>query len=292
MTKVSYSIGPFISPTERSSFAAINVAMVNGITRLTRSDHREALWRLRSLYKELHDRVWLDFAELGIEAVKRGSFLLHYLNSTIQEVVRANFHLFSSLDLPQLEERGMEDAREQDFRDSFREEIRNKIRWETTGIYSRIIPAMFEHHQLSYLDDTIKLQCLFALWSIHFRVEDVALEAVERIFEACAQLQDAQFKDIYASARLAIHIAQIGIYASASNAEPIFKIATERYATLRRTFRERYPDHRFVGDFESAEHELLEDRRDDFLAMMDPIKREFFSIITPEQIRGFFAALE
>jgi hypothetical protein len=35
MTKVSFSVGPFISPTERSSFAAINVAMANGIIELS-----------------------------------------------------------------------------------------------------------------------------------------------------------------------------------------------------------------------------------------------------------------
>ncbi len=292
-TKVSYSIGPFISPTERSSFAAINVAMANGIIELTRSDQHETLGRLRSLYEELHDRAWLDFAELGIEAVKRNSFLLHYINSTIEETVRVNFQLVNALDhLARTEERGWEAAREQDFRDRFREEIRGKIPKETTGIYSRIIPAMFEHQQLTYLDDTIKTQCLFAFWAMRVHMEDVALEAVERIFRACTQLQDPQYRNVYASARLAKHIAQIGIYAIASDAQPIFRTATERYATLRRTFRERYPDHHFVGDFESAERELLEERQARLLVMIDPQDREFFSTVTPEQIRTFFAALE
>jgi hypothetical protein len=218
--------------------------------------------------------------------------LLHYINSTVEETVRVNFQLVSALDLPQLEERNREAASEQHARDRFRDAIKNKIRWETTGIYSRIVPAMFENHQISFLDDTIRIQTMIAFWAMRFYDEEVALEATDRIFRACEQLQDPQYKDVYASARLAIHIAQIGIYASASNAEPIFRRAIERYATLRRAFRERYPDHRFVGDFESAEREVIEDARDNMRAMLDPLKHEFFSIVTPEQIRMFFAALD
>ena len=59
---------------------------------------------------------------------------------------------------------------------------------------------------------------------------------------------------------------------------------------LRRTFRERYPDLRFVGDSESAERELLEEGRAGF--PIDPLDREFFLNATPEQIRKFFAALQ
>src|ERR1700682_2157034 len=89
MTRVSFSIGPFVSPTERSSFAAINIGMANGIAELSRSGQREPATRLMSLYEELHERAWLDFAELGIEAVKKNSFLLDYINSSIEETVRA-----------------------------------------------------------------------------------------------------------------------------------------------------------------------------------------------------------
>lgn len=293
MANVSFSIGPFISPTERSSFAAINVALANGIIELSRSDQRGELGRLRSLYKELHDRAWLDFAELGTEAAKRNSFLLHHINSTIKETVAANFQLVSTLEgLPPIEERGSETAHEQHLRERFRDEIKNKIRWETTGIYSRIIPAMFDHQQLSHLGDTIKTQCLFAFWAMRVRIEEVALDAAESIFRACMQLQDPKYRDVYASARLAIHIAQIGIYAIASDAQPIFRTAMERYAALRRRFREQHPELRFVGDFESAERELLEERQARLPVMIDPHDREFFSTVTPEQIRTFFAALE
>ncbi len=290
MTKISYSVGPFISSTERSSFGAINVALANGIIELSRSDQHENLDRLRSLYEELHDRAWLDFAELGVEAVKRNSFLLHYINSTIEVTVGTNFRLVSALDLPRIEERSWEAAREQAFRDRFREEIKKTIRWETTGIYSRIIPAMFEHRQFTYLDDTIEKQCLFGFWAVRFQMEEVALGAVERIFRACLQLQEPQFRDVYASARLAIHIAEIGIFAIASEAQSTLKVALERYATLRRTFRERYPDQHFVGDFESAEHDLLEEGRGGVL--LDSHDQEFFRRVTPEQVRTFFASLQ
>jgi hypothetical protein len=289
--KVSFSIGPFVSPTERSSFTAINVAMANGIINLSQSKQHEAVGRLRYLYEELHDRAWLDFAELGIEAVRRNSFLLYYVNSTIEETVRASFQLLNALDLPPIEEVDMEAAREQRLRDRFRDEIRRIIRRETTGIYSRIIPAMFEHRQINYLDGAIKTQCLFGLLALRVGTEDIAMEAVERIFKACVRLQDPQFGDIYASSRLAIQIAQIGIYAIASKAEQIFRTAAERYTALRRSFRERFPDLHFVGDFESAERELLEEEYSRSL-MIDPHEIEFFSAVTPGQIRAFFAAVE
>lgn len=286
---VNYSVGPFISPTERSSFAAISVAVANGIVQLSRSDERESLSRLRSLYRELHDRAWLDFAELGIEAVKKNSFLLHFVNSTVEETVRANFRLVQALDLPRIEEDGWEAAREQHGRDRFRDEVRKEIRWETTGVYSRIIPAMFEHQQIHYLDDTIELQSLFAFWAVRIGMEDVALEAVERIFSACTKLRDPRYNDVYASSRLAIHVAQIGAYAIAFGAEKTLRTAAERYRTLWESFREQYSDLNFVGDFESAESELLgEGARP---SMIDPVETEFFSTVTPEQIRAFFAAL-
>jgi hypothetical protein len=131
-------------------------------------------------------------------------------------------------------------------------------------------------------------QCLFAFWAMRAHMEDVAIDATERIFRACAQLQDPQYRDVCASARLAVHIAQIGIYAIVSNAQPIFRAAVERYATLRRTFRERYLD--FGGDFESAERELIEEG--ETRLMIDPHDREFFSTVTPNQIRTCFASLK
>jgi len=223
MTKVSFSVGPFISPTEHSSFAAINVAMVKAIVEMARTDQREALSRLTSLYEELHERAWLDFAELGVEAVKKNSFLLHYVNSTIEEIVKASFWLVNALDLPPIEGSGWEVARERDRRQRFRNEVENKISWETTGVYSRIIPAMFEHRQLAQLGDTINLQTLFAFWAIRAAIQKVAIDAVERIFKACMLSQDPQYGDTYGSARLAINVAQIGIYAIAVGREAIFR---------------------------------------------------------------------
>ncbi|VVB53008.1 Uncharacterised protein [uncultured archaeon] len=291
MTKVSYSIGPFVSPTEHSSFAAINIGMVNGIAEFSRSGQHEDATRLMSLYEELHKRSWLDFAELGIEAVKKNSFLLHYINSSIEETVKAHFWLLHALkDLPRIEERGPGTVSAQYYRDRFRDELESKIRWETTGVYSRIIPAMFEHKQLSYLNDTVEMQVLFAFWAMRAHVENVAGEASSRIFKACERLQDPQYKDFYGSARLAIHIAQIGIYAIAVDDQQIYKTATEQYSTLRRTFLERYPDTRFVGDFESAKRELLEDRWRG--PHFDEHEREFFSTVAPEQIENFFSNLE
>jgi hypothetical protein len=293
MNKVSFSVGPFISPTERSSFAAIQVGLVNGIVETSRADHREELSRLRSMYGELHDRAWLDFAELGVEAVKKKSFLLYYVNATIEQVVKANFWLFTALDLPSLERSGWEVAREQDRRERFREEVENKISWETTGVYSRVIQAMFEQKQLSYLDDALKLQTLFAFWAIRARIPKVAGDALERVFRACMRLQDPQYSDIYGAARLAINVAQIGIYAITVGSEPIFRTAVERYAALRRAFLERYPDLHFVGDFASAERELTEEAQSGgALPMRDSRDSEFFSASTAEHIHTFFAALD
>jgi hypothetical protein len=293
MTKVSFSIGPFVSPTERSSFAAINISLVNGIAELSRSGQSEPASRLMSIYEELHDRAWLQFAELGIEAVKKNSFLLHYINSSIEEFVKASFWLLHALeDLPRIEARDWETASAQHRRDRFRDELKKKTGWETTGVYSRIIPAMFEYKQLNYLDDTVKMQCLFAFWAVRAHIEDVASEASTRIFRACEQLQDPQYNDIYASARLAIHIAQIGIYALAVDDRGIYETAARQYSTLRRTFRERYADMHFVGDFESAEGELSEGGGRGLLLMFDEHDREFFSTVTPEQIRKFFGNLE
>lgn len=292
MMKVSFSVGPFISPTERSSFAAVGIAIVNGIVEMSRADRREELSRLRSLYGELHDRAWLDFAELGVEAVAKNSFLLHYINSTIEETIKANFWLLNALPQPAEEGAPWEVARERDRFQRFRMEVENKISWETTGIYSRIIPAMFEHRQLSYLDDSIKLQTLFAFWSIRAPIQKVAIGAVERISKACMLLQDPQYKDIYGSARLAINVAQIGIYAIALGNEVVFRTALEKYGALRRAFLNRYPDEHFAGDFDSAEQELTEERYSRAgMGMLDSRDQEFFSNTNVEQIHNFFAAV-
>jgi hypothetical protein len=293
MTKVNFSVGPFISPTERSSFAAVQIAAVNGIATLSRAGDRKNLSRLRALYEELHDRAWLDFAELGVEAVKRNSFLLHYINSTIEETVKANFWLHKALDLPRKDVSDWEEAREQDLRERFREEIANKIGWETTGVYSRIIPAMFEQQQLSYLGDAIKLQTLFAFWAIRAELEKVAIDAVERIFKACMLLQEPKYRDTYGSARLAIHLAQIGIYAIAVGAEAIFRTALEKYGAVRLAFIDRYPDEHFVGDFNSAERDLRDERHSRAgLFVLDEVDREFLSNVAAEHISTFFAALD
>jgi hypothetical protein len=293
MSKVNFSVGPFISPTEQSSFAAIQIAMVNGIAGTSRADQREPLERLRSFYEELHDRAWLDFAELGIEAVKKNSFLLNYINSTLEETAKANFWLLNALNLPSPEASGWEEAREQDLRQRFRKEVENKISWETTGVYSRILLAMFEHRQLSMLNDTIELQAIFAFWATRALIQEVAIDATERIFKACMQLQDPQHENMYDSARLAINLAKIGIYAIATDNEKIFRTALEKYSAVRRAFLGRYPDEHFVGDFQSAEDELTEEgRARGGLPMVDPLDVEFFSTATVEHIRTFFADLD
>ena len=77
---------------------------------------------------------------------------MHYINSTIEQTVRANVYLVRALDdLPGQEGGVWEAARERYLQDRFREKILGTINWEINGVYSRIVPAMFEHQQLTYL---------------------------------------------------------------------------------------------------------------------------------------------
>lgn len=291
-SNVPYSVGPFISPTERSSYAAINIALANAIIDLSQTDQSEELNRIRSLFEELHDRAWLDFAEMGIEAVKKNSFLLHFINSTIEETVRASVHLIRVLEKRPIVGQGpVESSMEQHRHDRFRDELKDKISWETTGIYSRIVPAMFEHRQLAFLGATIELQCLFAFWAMRIDATKVSTDACERISKACSKLQDPEYRDVFASARLAIHIAQIGIYALALGEDAIFRFALFHYRELRSSFQQKYPDAHFVGNFDDARGELLDERPGRSFAMLHPHDAEFYATVTREHIETFFSAL-
>jgi hypothetical protein len=136
------------------------------------------------------------------------------------------------------------------------------------------------------------MQALFAFWAIRAPILKVAFDAVGRIFKACMQLQDPQYADMYDSARLAINVAKVGIYAIAVGNEELFRDALEKYGTLRRAFLDRYPNEHFVGDFRSAEHELTEEgRARGGMPLLDPLDIEFFSTAAPEHIHRFFAAL-
>jgi hypothetical protein len=287
MNKVSYSVGPFISVAEPSSLAQANIALVNAIAKTSRTDNWEVLTRLRSSYRELHDRLWLYLAELGIDAVKKNSFLLHYLNSSLEEIVKSHVWLLqATTDLPVIEVADWESAREQDFRESFRKKIRGFISWETTSVYSRIIPAMFEHKQLGYLDQTLELQCLFAFWCTDLGMVDGAKSASQRILGACTRLlEDETVADTYRSARQSILIAQIGTYALAKDEDEVVTLAVEQYRGLRNKFVHRYPDERFVGDFESAQRDLLENRTS---MLSDSHSSKFVSTVKAEHIHAFF----
>ena len=287
MNKVAYSVGPFISVTERSSLAQTNIVVVNGIVELSRAENWEALGRLRSSYQELNDQLWQHLADLGVDSVKKNSFLTHYLNSSLEEIVRSHVWLYKATEkLPEIEAQDFESAREQHARVSFRKEIRDVISWQTTGVYSRIIPAMFEHKQLGYLDDTLELQSLFAFWSIDLDMESIAISASKRIVEACRQLLAI---DSYRSARESILIAQVGIYALARDAKRVFTEAMKQYRDVRAQFRERYPDLHFVGDFESAEDDLLEGRAS---LPLDTHAQQFRSAVGREHIHLFFQLLD
>jgi len=253
MNKVAYSVGPFISVTERSSLAQTNIALVNGIAKLSSTDNWEKLEHLRSSYKELNGQLWLHLAELGKDAVKKNSFLMHYLNSTLEEMVKGHVWLCQAIEkLPKIEVQGWESAREQETRVSFTEEVRNCISWQTTGVYSRVIPAMFEQKQLSYLDDTLELQSLFAFWCIDLNMVDSAISASKRIVDACKQLLEKETTDAYRSARQSILVAEVAIYALAKDAARVFTTTMTEYRDFRAQFRERHPDLRFAGDFESG----------------------------------------
>lgn len=287
MNRVAYSVGPFISVTERSSLAQTNMDLVNGIVELSRADNREALGRLRSSYEELNDQLWQNLADLGIDSVKKNSFLMYYVNSSLEQIVRSHVWLYKATDeLPEIEEQNFESAREQERRVSFRKKIRNLISWQTTGVYSRIISAMFEHRQLGYLDDTLKLQSLFAFWCIDLDMADSAQSASKRIVDACKQLLAT---DEYRSARQAILIAQVGIYALARDSKRVFTAAVKQYRDFRAEFKERYPDSRFVGDFESAEDDLLEGRAH---LLLDSYAQQFRSAVRREHIHLFFQFLD
>lgn len=290
MNKVSYSIGPFISSTEPSSLVGVNVQLANGIAQLSAAGNTanwDLLSRLRSSYEEVHDHLWLRLAEIGIESVRKNSFLTHYVNSGLEEIVRINVWLLAPTRLPKIESITDEKtAHEQYLRDSFIRAVRGFVSWEVTGVYSRMIPAMFEHKELNYLDETLEQQCTLAFWCMDIDMTEIAIDACERVFEVCVRLGSEEgFIDPYRSARTAIHIAEIGIYALARSATKVLDLATQRYRQLRLAFEERYPELSFVGDFESAERDLMEHRRGGLFSSHDGT---FFSGVTDEQIRGFF----
>ncbi len=289
MNKVAYSVGPFISVTERSSLAQTNIALVNGIVNLSSTDNWDALERLRSSYRELNDQLGLRLAELGTEAVKKNSFLMHYLNSSLEEIVKSHVWLCRALEkLPKIEVQGWEAAREQESRISFIKKIHGFISRETTGVYSRIIPSMFESKQLGYLDDTLELQSLFAFWCMDLNMVDGAIAASKRIADACKQLLEQQNADVYRSARQSILVAEVAIYALARDAKAVFTAAIKQYGDFRAQFKERYPDLRFVGDFESAEESILEGRTH---TIFDSHAQQFRSVVRQEHVRSFFQIL-
>jgi hypothetical protein len=292
MNTVSYSIGPFISPTEPSSLVAVNVQLANGIAQLSATEDKanwDVLSRLRSSYEEVHDRLWLHLSEIGVESIKKNSFLTHYVNSSLEEIVRINVWLLAPTRMPKIEstEEDWKTAHEQYSRDSFMETVRRFLSWEITGVYSRMIPSMFEHKQLNYFDDTMEHQCVFAFWCIDVGMTEIATDACDRIFKACARLRGEEgVTDPYRSARTAIHIAEIGIYALARGAAAVADVAQQRYQELRSAFEDRYPKLRFVGDFESAETELTErGRRGLVFSVHD---QTFFSAVTDDEIHMFF----
>jgi hypothetical protein len=121
-------------------------------------------------------------------------------------------------------------------------------------------------------------------------LEEVALEAIDRIYRACLMLQNPEYGDVFGSARSAIYVAQIGVYALSLNVERVLQRAVDRYSELRQAFRQQDPRVRFVGDFESAEQDMLD--RGQNGPMFDPEEREFFSTVTREQISIFFGMLK
>jgi len=115
---------------------------------------------------------------------------------------------------------------------------------------------------------------------------DNALSASKRIVDACKQLLAT---DAYRSARQSILIAEVGIYALAKGAKRVFTEAMKQYREMRTQFKERYPDLRFVGDFESAEDDLLEGRTD---LLLDSHRQKFRSTVRWEHIHLFFQLLD
>jgi hypothetical protein len=280
MNKVSYSIGPFISPTESSSLAQITVALANNIAQLSRAEAWNRLRQLRSSYESLHVDLWRHLADIGLESVKKNSFLMHYINSSSEEIIRIHLWLLQATNLPRIQPADMQSAQEQHLRDSFREKIQQFISWQITGVYSRIVPAMFEHNQLNYLDETIELQCTFAFWCINVDMPEVAISVSERIAKACERLTDP-----FRSARTSTHLAHIGVYALAKGANNVLDAAKQRYQELRTTFKENHADLSFVGDFESVERELIEERPQFAFSSHD---QAFYSVVTPAHIHAFF----
>ena len=61
------------------------------------------------------------------------------------------------------------------------------------------------------------------------------------------------------------------------------------YPDFRAQFKERYPDLRFVGDFESAEDDLLEGRAH---LLLDSHAQQFRSVVAREHILLFFQLLD
>ena len=238
----------------------------------------------------MHEHLWLSLADLGVAAVIKNSFLLHYVNSTIEQLIETHFWLLRAINVAEIAATDLESAREGSLRARFQEKLGEFISWETAGIYSRIIPAMFEHGNLNYLDDAIKGQCRFAYWGIDFGLLNVASDALRRVSKACDQLLvERATPNPYEAARKAIHIAEIGIYALTSNATEIVEMAVAKYKETRVRFSELHPDLSFAGDFDSHERDLIEQRR---FTILEPVYSQFYSRVRRQDKRGFFEALE
>ncbi len=82
---------------------------------------------------------------------------------------------------------------------------------------------MFDQKQFSYLDETLEQQCLFAFLGINGGMVSVATDALERIHKVCAELLESRNNtQLYEPARIAVHIAEIGIYALGKGEEQVF----------------------------------------------------------------------
>jgi hypothetical protein len=287
---IAFSVGPFVTATEPSSFAAVTIALANAIEDHSSTAKWEKLSRLRGMYEELHDRAWLDLADLESEAVAKESFLVHHINSTVRETVRTHYGLLGAPSRIPEDLSRLDSAREFHFREDFLERLRKMIRLETTGIYSRVIPAMFDHRKLNYLNETLEQQCLFGMWAAEHSMIDEALSTIERIYKACARLIDeTELKKPYDGPRLAILIAQIGIYAIARKLPAVTDKARSRYFELQDKFKDKYPDLRFAGDFASAKRDLLEDAQSSFRPLFHVHSGQFWSVVGEEHIAQFFA---
>jgi hypothetical protein len=230
---VQSALGPFLDPASETAVARLEALAIQCLVASQREGEPSQPRDAASVIEELNDRLWLQFAEIGVAAAKTESFALHFINANVSEIANQQLKLIEYLREHEIS--GLDQWQKQ----RFLKQLIHDFQWLVSGVHWRIYDAF-----TSPIKTHVVWEFFTSLSQLGIRCVEIGLTGeangvIANLGSMAKKALSVQIDHGYGPPRIAEHIARIGIIAQKLDREEILRSALSTLREFQKAYAER-----------------------------------------------------